>query len=92
MAVKELLHRPILLDQELPARWLILQAHEVFRVYVTGHHIIADGQSMSILSNEFLLLLDNLEVKLPPAMEFKNMHMMEVCDRFSICARKDHRD
>lgn len=76
--VTEILHRPILLDRELPARWVILQDPDTFRVYVVGHHIVVDGQSMSILSQEFLALLESPTASLPPATSFRDMHMMEV--------------
>ncbi|OAA78214.1 amino acid adenylation domain protein [Akanthomyces lecanii RCEF 1005] len=75
--VTEILHRPILLDRELPARWVILQDPDTFRVYVVGHHIVVDGQSMSILSQEFLALLESPTASLPPATSFRDMHMME---------------
>lgn len=78
LTVTEILHRPILLDRELPARWVILQDPDTFRVYVVGHHIVVDGQSMSILSQEFLALLESPTSELPPTTSFRDMHMMEV--------------
>ncbi|KAM3505259.1 hypothetical protein MY10362_003058 [Beauveria mimosiformis] len=75
--VTEILHRPFLLDRELPARWVILQAPDTFRVYVVGHHIVIDGQSMSILSREFLDLLSPSSTGLPPTIPFRDMHMIE---------------
>ncbi|XWW97293.1 hypothetical protein V2A60_005275 [Cordyceps javanica] len=75
--ITEILHQPICLDRELPVRWVILQDPDTFRVYVVGHHIVVDGQSMSILSQEFLALLDSSDQKLPPAISFRDMHMME---------------
>ncbi|KAM3435501.1 hypothetical protein MY4824_004817 [Beauveria thailandica] len=77
LTVTEILHRPFLLDRELPARWVILQDPDTFRVYVVGHHIVIDGQSMSILSREFLDLLSPSSTGLPPALPFRDMHMIE---------------
>ena len=87
-AMKDLLHQPIMVDRELPMRWAILQDPEAFRVYVVGHHIIVDGQSMSILSQEFLSLLEAPHTTLPPAAAFKDMHMMEVCRADDRCQAK----
>lgn len=77
-AMTKILRRPFDLENELPARWVILQDPEAYRVYIVGHHIVVDGQSMTIISREFLELLDNPEAKLPPATEFSTMHMAEV--------------
>lgn len=73
-----MLNRPINLEKEPPVRWVILQDKEEFRVYCVSHHIAVDGHSMSILSKEFLSLLYEPECPLENAVEFKNMHMLEV--------------
>lgn len=77
-SVKSILRRPFALTEELLARWVIVQDLELFRVYLVGHHINLDGQSMTILSKEFLDLLDGRDTSLPPTSEFKDMHMIEV--------------
>lgn len=58
-AMKEIIRQPFSLPNELPARWIILQDTDAYRVYLVGHHIVVDGQSMTIISKEFLELLDN---------------------------------
>lgn len=77
-AMTQILRKPFDLTQELPARWVVLQDAEAFRIYIVGHHIVTDGQSMTILSREFLEILNNPEVKLPSLPEFSSMHMAEV--------------
>lgn len=74
----QILRRPFALQHELPARWVILQDPEVFRVYITCHHIVVDGQSMTNISGEFVELLDNPETTLSPVVPFHTMHMTEV--------------
>ncbi|KAH8706253.1 hypothetical protein BGZ61DRAFT_493214 [Ilyonectria robusta] len=73
----QILRRPFALQHELPARWVILQDPEVFRVYITCHHIVVDGQSMTNISGEFVELLDNPETTLSPVVPFHTMHMIE---------------
>ncbi|KAI0185232.1 amino acid adenylation domain protein [Xylaria flabelliformis] len=76
-ALTRILRRSFELQNELPARWVILQDAEVFRVYVTAHHIVADGQSMSIISKEFMDLLNDPVCTLPPLADFSSMQMIE---------------
>ena len=77
-AMKQILRRPFNLHHELPAKWVVLHDAQAFRVYIVGHHIIVDGQSMSLISREFMELLGNSEGSLPSLAEFSTMHMMEV--------------
>lgn len=77
-AMKQIIRQPFSLSNELPARWIILQDIDVYRVYLVGHHIVVDGQSMTIISKEFLELLDNPDTKLPSPTAFSAMHMIEV--------------
>lgn len=77
-AMTQILRKPFNLTHELPARWAILQDAGAFRVYIVGHHIVTDGQSMTILSREFLESLNNPEGNLPPLPNFSSMHMAEV--------------
>ena len=77
-AMKEIIRQPFSLSNELPARWIILQDTDAYRVYLVGHHIIVDGQSMTIISKEFLELLDNPDIKLPSPTAYSTMHMTEV--------------
>ena len=79
-AMKRILRKPIDLSSELPARWVILKDAISFRLYLVGQHIAVDGQSMSIISKEFLDLLDNRDAKLGPVPDFGAMHMIEVCE------------
>ncbi|KAF4991222.1 hypothetical protein FDECE_14114 [Fusarium decemcellulare] len=58
-------------------RWVIVQDPEAFRVYIVTHHIAIDGQSMAIISREFLDLLNNPDVVLPLGAPFSNAHMKE---------------
>ncbi|KAI0190564.1 amino acid adenylation domain protein [Astrocystis sublimbata] len=73
----EILRRPFDLRCELPARWTILQDTENFRVYLVAHHIFIDGQSMSLISKEFIEMLADREVSLPSLPDFSSMHMLE---------------
>lgn len=77
-AMTRILRKPFALQHELPARWVILQDSEAFRVYIVGHHIVVDGQSMTNISREFMELLDNPDAVLPPVVGFSTMHMTEV--------------
>ena len=77
-AMKQIIRQPFSLSNELPARCIILQDTEAYRVYLVGRHIVVDGQSMAIISEEFLELLDNPDTKLPPPTAFSAMHMIEV--------------
>ena len=77
-AMTQILRRPFALQQELPARWVILQDSKAFRVYIVGHHIVVDGQSMTNISGEFMELLENPDAVLPPVVGFSTMHMTEV--------------
>lgn len=76
--VTRILRRSFDLQRELPARWVVLQDAQVLRVYLVGHHIVVDGQSMSLISREFLDLLKDSSVALPPLADFSHMHMIEV--------------
>ncbi|KAK5678769.1 hypothetical protein LTS12_029396, partial [Elasticomyces elasticus] len=82
--MKQIIRQPFSLSNELPARWIILQDIDVYRVYLVGHHIVVDGQSMTIISKEFLELLDNPDTKLPSPTAFSAMHMIEVSHFLSI--------
>lgn len=79
--VTKMLRRPFDLQNEPPARWLVLRDAQVFRVYLVGHHIIVDGSSMSLISREFLDLVENADQQLPPLSDFSHMHMIEVSQR-----------
>ncbi|KAM4066491.1 AMP-binding enzyme [Hirsutella rhossiliensis] len=76
-AMTRILRTPFALQHQLPARWVILQDPRAFRVYIVGHHIVVDGQSMTNLSREFLELLEDPDAVLPPAVQFNAMHMAE---------------
>ncbi|KAK7421371.1 hypothetical protein QQX98_002265 [Neonectria punicea] len=82
-AMTQILRKPFALRDEPPARWLILQDKEAFRVYITCHHIVVDGQSMTNISREFVELLDNPETTLSPVVPFNAMHMAEDLDNWS---------
>lgn len=76
--VTKMLRRPFDLQNEPLARWLVLRDAEVFRVYLVGHHIVVDGSSMSLISREFLDLVEDMNKPLPPLADFSHMHMIEV--------------
>lgn len=76
--MKKVLRQPFHLQHEIPARWVILQDSENFRVYIIAHHIVADGQAMSLISKEFIDMLNDPEVLLPSLADFSSMHMIEV--------------
>lgn len=76
--MKRMLRRPFDLQNELPARWLVLRDAKVLRVYLVGHHIVVDGASMSLISKEFLELMADMNTVLPPLADFSQMHMVEV--------------
>jgi hypothetical protein len=76
--MKKMLRRPFDLQNELPARWLVLRDAKVLRVYLVGHHIVVDGASMSLISKEFLELVADVDAVLPPLADFSQMHMVEV--------------
>ncbi|KAF4471968.1 amino acid adenylation domain [Fusarium albosuccineum] len=76
-AVTQILRKPFMLQHEFPVRWVIVQDPEAFRVYIVTHHIAIDGQSMSIISREFLDLLNNPDAVLPLGVPFSNAHMKE---------------
>jgi hypothetical protein len=76
--VTKMLRRPFDLQNEAPARWLILKDAKVLRVYLVGHHIVVDGTSMSLISGEFIELIEDFNEVLPPLAEFSQMHMIEV--------------
>ncbi len=76
--VTRMLRRPFDLQNEAPARWLILKDAQVLRVYLVGHHIVVDGTSMSLISGELLDLIGNSNKTLPSLAEFSQMHMIEV--------------
>ncbi|KAK7432505.1 hypothetical protein QQZ08_001070 [Neonectria magnoliae] len=76
-AMTQILRKPFALRDEPPARWLILQDKEAFRVYITCHHIVVDGQSMTNISREFIELLENPGTTLSPVVPFNDMHMAE---------------
>ncbi|KAF7554762.1 hypothetical protein G7Z17_g2660 [Cylindrodendrum hubeiense] len=78
-----ILRKPFALQHELPARWVILKDSEVFRVYITCHHIVVDGQSMTNISREFVELLDKPETTLPHVVPFHTMHMTEDLENWS---------
>ena len=89
-AMKRILRKPIDLSNELPARWVVLKDSISFRLYLVGQHIAADGQSMSLISKEFLELLDNRDAKLGPVPDFGTMHMIEVCEKNARNKRRDN--
>lgn len=76
--VTKMLRRPFDLQSEPPARWLVLQDAQVFRVYLVGHHIVVDGSSMSLISREFLELIEDPERPMASLDDFSHMHMIEV--------------
>lgn len=76
--VTKMLRRPFDLQSEPPARWLVLQDAQVFRVYLVGHHIVVDGSSMSLISREFLELVEDPERPMASLADFSHMHMIEV--------------
>ncbi|KAI0397031.1 amino acid adenylation domain protein [Xylariaceae sp. FL0594] len=76
-AMKKVLRQPFHLQHDLPARWVVLQDSDNFRVYLTAHHIVADGQAMSLISKEFLDMLNDPEATLPSLPDFSSMHMIE---------------
>ncbi|KAF2733364.1 acetyl-CoA synthetase-like protein [Polyplosphaeria fusca] len=61
------LHRPFDLRTELPARWWIVRGEKSCMVYLVAHHVAVDGQSMSILSNELLEIIEGRGTLLAPA-------------------------
>ncbi|KAF2015411.1 acetyl-CoA synthetase-like protein [Aaosphaeria arxii CBS 175.79] len=71
------LRRPFDLRNEFSVRWIILKAGGSLRIYLVSHHIMVDGQSMSMISREFMDLLQDPAVQLPQLAPFSSMHMIE---------------
>ncbi|KAB2573376.1 Hybrid PKS-NRPS synthetase TAS1 [Lasiodiplodia theobromae] len=76
-SVTTILRQPFNLREEYPARWVVLQDASTYRVFLVGHHIAVDGGSMSILSQEFLELMENRNANLPLPVDFSRMHLFE---------------
>jgi len=76
-AVRAVLRQPFNLQIEPPVRWVILQDASGLRVFLVAHHIAVDGTSMSILSREFLDLLDDQALILPPPVDFSRVHVTD---------------
>lgn len=78
--VSEITRRPFSLDKEFLVRWIIVENPDSHMLFVVGHHVAVDGQSMTILSNELMGQLTNSQEKLPAASDFSRMHAIEVSD------------
>ncbi|KAG8418963.1 putative Hybrid PKS-NRPS biosynthetic cluster [Metarhizium acridum] len=76
-SLRSILRHSFDLRNEFSALWVILQDSVNFRVYLVAHHIILDGQSMSLLSKQFYALLQNEKADFDTGAKFSSMHMME---------------
>lgn len=77
-SLRSVLRHSFDLRNEFSALWVILQDSVNFRVYLVSHHIMLDGQSMSLLSEQFFALLEDEKADLDTGAKFSSMHMMEV--------------
>ncbi|WZH48361.1 amino acid adenylation domain protein [Fusarium acuminatum] len=75
--VAEITRRPFSLDKEFPVRWIIVENPDSHMLFVIGHHVAVDGQSMTVLSSELMGLLTNSQEKLPASSDFSRMHAIE---------------
>uniref|UniRef100_A0A0C4DIN8 Uncharacterized protein n=1 Tax=Fusarium oxysporum (strain Fo5176) TaxID=660025 RepID=A0A0C4DIN8_FUSOF len=75
--VAEITRRPFSLEKEFPVRWIILQNSDSYMLFVIGHHIAMDGQSISVLSSELMGLLKNPEERFPLSSDFSKMNAIE---------------
>lgn len=77
-SITNFLRQPFNLRSEYPARWVVLQDASTYRLFLVAHHIAVDGGSMSVLSQEFLELMNNGGSNLLPPVDFSRMHLFEV--------------
>ncbi|KAF5139466.1 Hybrid PKS-NRPS synthetase TAS1 [Metarhizium anisopliae] len=90
-SLRSVLRHSFDLRNEFSALWVILQDSVNFRVYLVSHHIMLDGQSMSLLSEQFFALLEDEKADLDTGAKFSSMHMMEDLSLPQSSKRQDYR-
>ncbi|ODA77312.1 hypothetical protein RJ55_06939 [Drechmeria coniospora] len=76
-SLSRLLRRPFSLEVDPPVRWTVIQCPTALRVFLVGHHIVVDGHALSVLSKEFVVMLNDDGAQLPPPPSFSSMNLIE---------------